>query len=198
MLNGAGCLGEVVAAKRALDHWPKLRNAGDGSARGNAPAACFDKCPQHRQRQHLVTGVCGIVHCRRQIRLLRQRAQPLAVFTNKAPDSPVRQFDLDQGEYGIGPSARLDQMANQGLLAEPARCRQARACGCDDFREKLQRRPGRVPQLFIQPVQKKFMVRSECHDRISRHPRRKCPGHKVVSNAIKKPDDPGGKVMWAA
>jgi hypothetical protein len=195
MLNGAGRSGEVVATQRALDHWPKLRNAGDGSARRNAPSACFDKCPQYRQRQHLVTGVRGIVHCRRQIRLLRQRAQPLAVFANKAADIPVRQLDLDQGKYGIGPSAGLDQMANQGLLAVPARRRQARACGGYDFREKLQRRPGRVPQLFIQPVQKNFMVRSECHDRISRHPQRRCPGHKVTSNAIKMPDEPNGNVM---
>jgi len=72
-----------------------------------ASAACFDEGAEHCQWQNLVSGFRTVVQHHRQIRSLRQRAQPLAIFVDQAADSPERKFKLNQSKRCLGPGANL-------------------------------------------------------------------------------------------
>ena len=56
-----------------------------------------------------MTGLDRLIEPVRQFALARQRAIPFAVVIGEAADLPLRQFQIDQRQRGVGPGLRLDQ-----------------------------------------------------------------------------------------
>ena len=52
----------------------------------------------------------------RQIRLLRQRAEPFTDFANNTTDAPIRQFEIDQRDRRIGLRTCLNQVIELSRL----------------------------------------------------------------------------------
>jgi hypothetical protein len=92
-----------------------------------APAACFDEGAEDRQWQNLVSGFRTVVQGHWQIRLLRQRAQPLVVFIGQAANSPERKFKLNQSKRPLGSCAfqsalsRVSELFVSSIIAATSR-----------------------------------------------------------------------------
>jgi len=74
-----------------------------------------------------VARVCSVIERHRQIRLLGERAEPFTVLIDEATKLPCRQFEFDQSERRITPSAGLNQLVDSSSLASPGRRMQASA-----------------------------------------------------------------------
>ena len=104
-------LREIVAAERLVQRACLARYGGNtGPARRRGDALDVDERAQNRQRQIRMTGFHRLIEPVGKLALAGQRAMPLALVIGDAPDLPLRQFQLDQGQRGIGPGTGPDQM----------------------------------------------------------------------------------------
>ena len=64
---------------------------------------------QNCQRKRFVAAFRCLIEFNRQLRLSRERALPLAILVQDPTKFPLRQFERDQGEYGVDAGTGFDQ-----------------------------------------------------------------------------------------
>ena len=140
MLHGGPASGEIVAADRLVEGvGAPRRGRNAGPARRCADALGLDERAQDRQRQVGVTGLDRLIQPIGQFALARQRAVPFALVIGEAADLPLRQFQIDQRQRGVGPGLRLDQPLDAGGFGVLIGGRKAPAGRVDDIGEKFGR-----------------------------------------------------------
>lgn len=76
--------------------------------------------------------------------LARQGAMPYAGLVSDAAKLPLRQFEFEQGQHGVGPGAGLSQPFDPAGIFGPRDARKPPASLVDDVRQQLRRDGVRV------------------------------------------------------
>ena len=118
-----------------------------------------------------MTGVSSVIERHRRIRLLGEGAEPFTAFIDKATKLPCRQFELDQSERRVTPSASLNQLVEPGCLTSLVQHRKARSGIRDDIGDENGGECRRKPKLVRQPVETALVFRIGQHDTTSQQQR---------------------------
>jgi hypothetical protein len=133
-------LREVVAAER---HAERLRAAkrwdAGGCGRDDADALHLDERAQNREREIRVTSFDRLINPIRKFALARQSAMPFTGVIDNATNLPLRQFEREQDERGVGPGTGLNVLFELLEALRPPDRRQARARLADNLGQKLGR-----------------------------------------------------------
>ena len=160
---------EIIAAYCLVRRAYAPRHGGDaGAARRRADALGLDERAQDRQRQIRVMGFDRLIEPFGKLALARQRAMPFAFVIGDAANLPLRQFEVDQRQRGIGPGtgARSGARSVRSFRAVPVDGKR-RQTSVDDVRQQLCRHRVRVAKPVGEPSRIVRMFCSKRHGVIS-------------------------------
>ena len=118
-----------------------------------------------------MTRVCSVIERHRQIRLLGEGAEPFTVLIDEATKLPCRQFELDQSERRVTPSAASISWSSRVAFPALFSTGMRRAGIRDDIGDEVGGERRRKPKLLRQPVETVLVFGIRQHDTISQQQR---------------------------
>ena len=109
--------GKIVATHGVAGAGVDWRHPGRNALAPREVTTGVQERNQSCQRKGFVAALRYLIEFNRQLRLARERAMPLAILVQDPTKFPLRQFERDQGEYGVDAGTGFDQPS------DPACCR---------------------------------------------------------------------------